>query len=80
MLRKRFIFQTLLARMNMWSDYSNVFIILVFLDALRTPNYSSEELLIKSGKFRQVYINITSTFIGLISLLNGIIVHVPQLL
>ena len=66
--------------MNMWSDYSNVFIILVFLDALRTLNYSSEELLIKAGKFRQVYTNITSTFIGLISLLNEIIVHVPQLL
>ena len=43
-------------------------IILVFLDALRTSNYSSGELLIKSCKFRQVNTTITSTSIGLISL------------
>ena len=55
MLRKRFIFQTLKATMSMWSDYSKTFfhIILVFLDALRTPNYSSEEIISKSCKIHK---------------------------
>ena len=54
MLRKRFIFQTLKATMIIWSDYSNkIFhIIFVFLDALRTPNYSLEEILIISYKMQ----------------------------
>ena len=54
MLRKRFISQTIKATMIMWSDYSNYFlyIILVLLDVLRAPNYSSEEMLIKSCKIQ----------------------------
>ena len=52
MLRKRFIFQTLKGTKIMWSYYSNKFfhITLVFLDSLRTPNYPSEEMLIKLCK------------------------------
>ena len=54
MLRKRFILniQTLKVTMFMWSDYSKIIFIYIFflLDALRTPNYSSEEMLIKSCK------------------------------
>ena len=50
MLRKRFIFQTLKATMIIWSDYSYKFlyIIIVFTDALRTLNCSTEEMFIKS--------------------------------
>ena len=52
MLRKRFIVQTLNSNMIMLSDYSNKFLILVFPDALGTPNYFSEEMLIKSSKIQ----------------------------
>ena len=55
MLRKRYIFQTYKATMIMYvvKLIKQVFhIIFVFLDTLRAPNYSLEELLIKSCKMQ----------------------------
>ena len=48
MLREGNIFRTIKATMIMGSDYLNNHINLVFLYALRTQNYCTEKMLIKS--------------------------------